>query len=220
MITVALDSGGVEAARTWIERAHPKHPALIDQRHVVAELYGINNVAMAVWIDEDGMIVRPPETPATNERMAEMLGIGPTEYLDALRDWAAKGAASVYLPTEEQRRRRLHLPSPEAALAAVNFRLAEHLLAASDRDAARPYYEEARRLQPEDWRYRRQYWVIYEPEKNMGRGWYDAMLQTGDRPYYEPVQLGDRPEQDRAEVARRQREIYVRLFKPMMAPDS
>ena len=56
-----------EAARPFIERAHPEHPSLIDSAHVVDELFGVVNVPNGVWIDEEGMIVRPSE-PAFSER--------------------------------------------------------------------------------------------------------------------------------------------------------
>src|SRR5205814_4497131 len=146
VITVALDSGGIEAARPWIERAKSTHPALIDERHVVADLYGIINVATAVWIDEKGIIARPPETPATNARVAEMLGIGPTAYMDALCDWAVNGAASTYVPSERERQRRQRALDSNGLLAATHFRLGEHLYARGEQDAARPYFEEAVRL--------------------------------------------------------------------------
>jgi hypothetical protein len=61
VVTVALDTGGVDAVRQWIEAAKPEHPSLIDQAHVVDEMFGIVNVPSGVWIDEAGMIVRPPE---------------------------------------------------------------------------------------------------------------------------------------------------------------
>lgn len=61
IVTVALDTAGAEAARPWIEAAHPDHPSLIDQAHVLDELLGVVNVPNSVWIDEAGMIVRPPE---------------------------------------------------------------------------------------------------------------------------------------------------------------
>jgi hypothetical protein len=60
VVTVALDSAGPEAARPWIERARPEHPALIDEHHRLDELFGIVNVPSGVWIDEAGVIVRPP----------------------------------------------------------------------------------------------------------------------------------------------------------------
>jgi peroxiredoxin len=61
IVTVALDTGGLEAARAFVERAKPQHPALIDVSHVLDELFGVVNVPNCLWIDEDGMIVRPPE---------------------------------------------------------------------------------------------------------------------------------------------------------------
>lgn len=67
IVTVALDTAGPEAARPWIEAAHPDHPSLIDQAHVLDELLGVVNVPNAVWIDEAGMIVRPSE-PAYPQR--------------------------------------------------------------------------------------------------------------------------------------------------------
>jgi hypothetical protein len=61
IVTVAMDTAGAEAARPFIELAAPEHPALIDAAHVVGELFGVVNVPSGVWIDENGMIVRPAE---------------------------------------------------------------------------------------------------------------------------------------------------------------
>jgi hypothetical protein len=192
---------------------------LIDERHVVADLYGMVNVPTAVWIDEDGVVVRSAETPAANARVAEMIGLGPTAYLDALRDWAVKGASSEYaLAPADLRRRRRHLDANDVA-AATEFRLAEHLYLGGERDSARPHFEEALRLRPESWTYRRQMWANYEPQNNMNREWYRAAMSTGDVPYYAPVQLGDAPAPDEGATAQKQREVYETLFKPMMDPD-
>ncbi|MDP9237046.1 MAG: hypothetical protein M3P30_06555 [Chloroflexota bacterium] len=185
---------------------------------MVADLYGIVNVPTAVWIGENGTVLRGPETPASNERMAEMIGLGPTVYLDALRDWAAKGAESAYIPAPDDLRRRQQDLDPDDVLAATEFRLAQHLYLRGDRDAARRHFVEALRLRPESWTYRRQMWANYEPENNMNREWYRAAMSTGDVPYYPPVQLGDAPA-DAAATAQKQREIYEALFKPLMAPD-
>ena len=54
-------SAGAEACRSYIEAAQPEHPSLVDQTHQMAALFGVVNIPNVVWIDEDGMIVRPPE---------------------------------------------------------------------------------------------------------------------------------------------------------------
>ena len=60
IVTVALDTD-VEAARPFHEAAHPTHPSLVDPGHVTVGLFGMTNVPFAIWIDEDGSIVRPAE---------------------------------------------------------------------------------------------------------------------------------------------------------------
>ena len=212
VITVALDSGGTETARRWIEAAKPGHPSLIDRHHTVADLYGFVNVPAAVWIDEDGTLVRPAHAPASNEHMAAMIGLQGSAYLDALRDWVEHGDASAFAPSRDMRRSWLRAPEAEAGLAAANFRLGEYLLEIGDLQAARPYLDEAHRLQPHNWAYRRQAWVVYDPANNFGRGWYDAAMATGDVPYYAPVQLGDTPAPTPAETAQKQRDAYRKLF--------
>ena len=61
IVTVALDAGGAEAAKPFVDKAAPSHPSLLDEGHVVDELFGVVNVPNGVWIDEDGMVVRPAE---------------------------------------------------------------------------------------------------------------------------------------------------------------
>ncbi|TMK53549.1 MAG: TlpA family protein disulfide reductase, partial [Actinobacteria bacterium] len=61
LVTIALDIGGIDAAGPFIERAQPTHPSLVDDRHALDELFGVVNVPSGIWIDEEGMIVRPPE---------------------------------------------------------------------------------------------------------------------------------------------------------------
>ena len=61
VVSVALDTGGIEAAGPWIDRAKTTHPALVDEAHLLDELLGLVNVPSGVWIDERGTICRPPE---------------------------------------------------------------------------------------------------------------------------------------------------------------
>jgi alkyl hydroperoxide reductase subunit AhpC len=52
VITVAMDTGGADDVRQWIDAAQPTHPSLIDTAHVVAELYDWVNVPSNAWIDD------------------------------------------------------------------------------------------------------------------------------------------------------------------------
>jgi hypothetical protein len=64
---VSLELSGPEASRPYIEAARPEHPALLDPTHRLGALFGVVNIPSVIWIDEQGVIVRPPEPgwPAT-----------------------------------------------------------------------------------------------------------------------------------------------------------
>ena len=70
VVAVAMDVP--EAARPWIEAAKPPYPCLIDCNHHVADLYNMVNVPQAVWIDENGRIVRPPENAGASDGFRQM----------------------------------------------------------------------------------------------------------------------------------------------------
>jgi hypothetical protein len=58
---VSLELSGPEASRPHIEAARPEHPSLLDPTHRMDALFGVVNIPNVVWIDEDGVIVRPAE---------------------------------------------------------------------------------------------------------------------------------------------------------------
>ena len=105
------DGRRADAARPWIEAARPDYPVLIDRTHLVAELYNMVNVPQAVWIDEDGRIVRPTENAGAFEGFRAMdlatrkmpgrgcgeSGEGQDDLRAAVRDWVEKGAASEHV---------------------------------------------------------------------------------------------------------------------------
>jgi hypothetical protein len=61
IVTVAMDTAGSEAGREFVERAAPTHVTLIDTAHVLGQRFGVTNVPTGIWIDENGIIVRPAE---------------------------------------------------------------------------------------------------------------------------------------------------------------
>ena len=48
---------------------------MIDSAHLLDELLGFWNVPMAVWIDEDGVLVRPPEGASVEESTLRTMDI-------------------------------------------------------------------------------------------------------------------------------------------------
>jgi hypothetical protein len=75
VVTVSLELSGADASRRYIEAARPEHPSLLDPAHRLDSLFGVVNIPSVIWIDEQGVIVRPPEPgwPGSEQTMpAEM----------------------------------------------------------------------------------------------------------------------------------------------------
>jgi tetratricopeptide (TPR) repeat protein len=210
-ITVALDARGVETAGPWIARAKPEHPSLIDRAHVVDALFGIVNVPSGVWIDEGGIIVRPPEpayprrpayldrevpadaTPAQRESiaLARALHVEAERYVAALRDWVTHGSSSRYvLPPDEVVRRSRPRPIEEAT-AAAHFALGQALHARAEYAAAIEHFREAHRLHPTNWTYRRDAWSLAGADRDAvyGTSWVEEVKREGVESYYPPLRL-------------------------------
>ena len=213
-MTVALDLE-VDAARPWIEGSGAEHPQLVDTAHALDELLGIVNVPMAVWVDEDGRIVRPAE-PAVVERsewadveiqddwpepVRDMLEqvkhiprYDPDRYVGALRDWVARGPESPYaLSPDEVTRRSAPRPMAEAE-AAARFELGQRLHHAGNESDARAHFREAHRLHPDNWTYKRNAWELLDPglqgpSEDYDGDWLSDIKRLGPERYYPPLQL-------------------------------
>jgi hypothetical protein len=212
---VAFDSGGPAAVRDFIRPAQlsgpmyafmgwnqalagqaavPSYPCLIDERHLLGDLLGIVNVPTAVWIDEQGVIVRPPESPgatdafrsmnlATREVPRDRAADGRLRrgvYVDALRDWIERGAASPHVLPPDEVRRRMRGVDRDGSLASAQFRIGVWL-----------------RLQPESWRFLRQKIVLSDPaltgQLAATPEFWQAVQALGDRYYYPPTDMAGMP---------------------------
>ncbi len=178
VVTVALDIDPSKAL-PWIEAASPTHPSLIDTTHVTNELFGFNNVPMAVWIDEEGRLVRPAESaslearPASGElpeglpeRVVQVMtevrkipDIG-ERYRAAVIDWIERGADSAFALSPDEVVARSAPRETHHAEAAAAFELGQHLRTAVGHDAAIPWWRRAHELDPGNWTYKRQAWTI------------------------------------------------------------
>jgi len=206
IVAVAMDSRA-DASRQWIEAAKTQYPCLIDRGHRVAELYNMVNVPQSVWIDETGRIVRPTEsagavdsfrsmdrkTFAMSPEAAEIRTKARELYLNALRDWVAKGPASDYAFDRKAAAAHLKLPTPEVALANANFRLGEYLHELGRKAEAEPFLQEAIRLRPDSWNLWRQAADLEQVGKASSPEFWARVDALGDKHYYAPVDMKGMP---------------------------
>lgn len=189
IISIAQDTGGARDAAEWINAAKPEYTALIDDKHLVTQLYNMVNVPTAVWIDEKGEIVRPNEVAYVDNRYKAMHGIDAGPYLEAIRDWVMNGERSPFVMTEQERKERLKPPSPDRAMADAEFALAEYLYKTGMGADAIPHFKEAQRLDPDNWNYKRQAWALSNAEKDYGTSFMKEVQKLNGKPYYAPRKL-------------------------------
>lgn len=229
IVAVALDTGGPDAVREFIRprepivvpapmqaimgwsaeqyagAAAPSYPCLIDEKHIVAELYDMKNVPMAVWIDEEGRIVRPAEPAGATDGFRSMdrktftlpKGVADAgrasraRYTAALRDWIERGARSRFVLSEEDARDRVAGPTATDALAAATFRLGQYLRERGEPDLAKRWFDAAAQLCPDRWTYFRQALQLQEVGKASGPEFQAKVRSLGDRKYYEEIRLDE-----------------------------
>jgi len=204
IVTVCLETLGVEPGRPYVDAAQPEHPTLVDTGHVVDELFGIVNIPNAVWIDEAGTIVRPAEPawpaprkpgggPLSEEApqrirdiMAEASKIKAWSaeiYADAVRDWAANGSASRHVLPADEVIARSGSRDSFTSKAAAHFSLAEHFERSGDHAKAVEHFRDAHRLAPDNWTYKRQAWSIEGDLDNPLARFWQGPAEGRDWPY-------------------------------------
>jgi hypothetical protein len=206
VIAVAMDSRGAAAARPWIEAAKATYPALIDAEHALSDLYNMVNVPQAVWIDEAGRIVRPPESAGSVDyfrKMDRQTRQLPPEavtlkeetrarYLAAVKDWAINGSASRHAFSAAAAKAHASLPTPETARAHALFRLGRALFARGDRAEAEAHLAEASRLHPGSWNIWRQAGDL-SLEGQPNPGFWARVDALGEDRYYLKIDMAGMP---------------------------
>ncbi len=182
-------------------------------------LFGMTNVPFAIWIDEDGTIVRPAELafaprqareasgggdgdqsaliaqmPEKQRRIIEQMTVNMVDtdrYAAAVRDWAANGEASSYVLSEDEVIERSRPRPVEFGLAAAHFELAQHLHRAGFPRDAVPHFQEAHRLDPTNWSYHREALSLVDPA--WGQVYERDMLTeveaVGAETFYPPLEM-------------------------------
>lgn len=200
VVSVAEESRGADHARPWIDQAKSEYWQLIDTEHRLEDLYNLVNVPQAIWIDEQGRIVRPPETAGSTDHFRRMdlkaRTMTPEDqaarlaarvaYMDAVRAWVRTGKHAM--PADAA---RLNLPkvTPEIAEARARFRLGVWLRANGRAAEGDRQMAEASRLHPDSWSLWRQAADLDEVGKAGGPEFWKRVHALGDKPYYPPPKL-------------------------------
>jgi hypothetical protein len=187
IIAAAQDTGGLEAAGKFYERAGATFAALIDKDHTVSRLYNMVNVPTGVWIDEAGRIVRPNEVAYSRDVAFLSLKVNGDAYVAALRDWVAKGSESAYAMTPEEIRAEVQPRSRDEALADAHFQMGVYFHETGNPEKEAEAFEKAQALRPESWNYHRQQWS-FTPSDAMKK-WMAKYQSLGEQPYYLPLEL-------------------------------
>ncbi len=194
---------GADALREFVEAANPEHPSLVDTDHVLERAFGVVNIPNVVWIDEDGMIVRPAEpgwagpqdypkwlADVMAQRAAEAeaggadamaalrAGQDRDTYADAIRDWAANGADSRFALSPDEAVAASRPRDAGRSEAAAHFELGAAAWRDGDREAAFAHWRETHRLEPDNWTYKRQAWSLVGNEA-AGGGDFGRFMQFG-----------------------------------------
>ena len=170
---------------------------LIDQEQTVTRLYGLANVPTGIWIDEQGKIVRPPEIAFSDDRFESFSHFKSAPYLNAVRDWVAKGQESEFVPSGEELHKWLTPEPPERLEADAEFALAEYLYHAGHGDAAVAHFKAAQRLAPDNWNYKRQaYLFSTNPERDYGTTFAKEVEKLNGKPYYPSPNLAPSKKQN------------------------
>jgi hypothetical protein len=201
VLAIALDAP--DAARPWIEAAAATFPCLIDSEHRVAELYNLVNVPQAVWIDEQGRMVRPPETAGSTDGFRQrdpLTSAVPEEvvahrtrvketYFGAVGDWAVHGAASRHVMSPGAVLERLQVPDAGIAEAHARFKLGQALLRDHREAEARVQFDAASRLHPDSWAMWRQHAERDARGLASSPAFWARVDALGDKPYYPPAEI-------------------------------
>ena len=144
---------------------------------------------MGIWIDEQGLIVRPAEPAWTSTRTdvfgGKPLAIEGELYVAALRDWVANGNTSGYVLSDEEFARRVTPRSASEMEAEASFKLAVWFQETGNAAFARKYFERAQALNPDDWNYHRQDWSFTGDEN---RKWLEK-FKGFEKEYYPKLKL-------------------------------
>jgi peroxiredoxin len=149
VIAVAIDNAA-DDVRPFVEGI--TYPVLLDQNHLLTELYAISNVPTVLWIDEEDRIVRPNGVAFGSDLFTEFTGVESGPHMDAVRRWVNAGQTPL---TDDEARGCVAALTDDEVRARLHFRVAAEALRQGDETTARSHFASAAELAPYDFTIRR-----------------------------------------------------------------
>lgn len=194
IISAAQDTGGEAVAGPIFDAANPTYIQIVDENHIVSSAFHFVNVPSAAWVDEEGRILRVDEGAyAKSHELGEgeqKFQFGTDAYSPAVKDWAAKGAASAYVRSAEAVTGDMRERSADQEKADAAFRLANLFRRHGREQKAEQFWDMALALNPESINFIRQNLTLSE-EGSAGETFLKVVGEYAreGKPYYRPLEL-------------------------------
>jgi hypothetical protein len=194
LICVAEDTGGEAVAGPIFDAAKPTYVQVIDENHLISSLFSFVNVPSAVWIDEEGRIVRIDE--GTYSQIHEFgegdqkITFGNDVYAPALKDWVANGTASSHVQPAETVSANIRRHSNDQLRADAAFSLGNLYRRHGEEAKAENYWAMAEALNPDSVNFFRQNLTLTE-EGSAGTTFQQRIGEyvAEGKPWYRPLDI-------------------------------
>ena len=197
LICVAEDTGGEAVAGPIFDAAKPTYIQIVDQDHIISSAFNFVNVPSAVWVDEEGRIVRIDEgTYSKIHQFGEgeqAITFGNDVYAPALKDWVANGADSEFVQSAATVTGNIREHSFDQLKADAAFRLANLFRADGQNEKAEQYWDMAQELNPDSINFIRQNLTLTE-EGSAGETFMTLMGEyvSSGKDFYRPLDLQEK----------------------------
>lgn len=199
IICVAEDSQGEAVARKWFDDAKASFHCIVDAKHAISSAFGWVNVPTGCWIDEEGKIVRVNEAAYAEKHQIDKFILktefGSDAFGIATKEWVRNGLNPSIAQDIATRNANIKSTSQSDYLADAWFQLGLYFQEKEALTEAELYFENARKLAPNNWNIARQSWTFkstFYAIKNWNRIT-RSRAENDNWSYYQPMDLKGAP---------------------------
>jgi hypothetical protein len=155
LLSVAVDVQGASVVKPFVDKFRVSFPVAVDISDVFGERFGLKVVPVSFFIDELGII--------------RLAGGGPTtEFLNKIKSILEEPlslSAPAQNPAKETGRLSESKPPDDSSSIANYVRMGHLLLQQGRTNEAAAKLRQALKLDPSNWRIRKQIWAVENPDK-------------------------------------------------------